>query len=274
MAAQQNYPQATFVSVPLNTTPTQSEKERIEKLFPKKTMKDLSTAQLIFAGIAALAQVHTTLIFKFFAENIMILHLLKVILIANGEAYIGTGIWTGFVFAIAGGVGLMASQRPSYSMVTAFMVLSIIASIFALILIVVSGIGMGRYSYRSRSSSRFLFGMELLIGLAEGIVAITTAAFCCRVTCISPHRQNNVAFTRTGQEFTDIPISPLPMPMSSGAMHPPTMASAVAGGAVAGAVAGAVGQSLSPAPPAYKERQESQDDEDPLGLQDPWQRFE
>eukprot|EP00093_Oithona_nana_P002854 02854.XXX_58499_57801_1 [CDS] Oithona nana genome sequencing. len=211
-------------------------------------MKDLSTAQLIFAGIAALAQV---------------------ILIANGEAYIGTGIWTGFVFAIAGGVGLMASQRPSYSMVTAFMVLSIIASIFALILIVVSGIGMGRYSYRSRSSSRFLFGMELLIGLAEGIVAITTAAFCCRVTCISPHRQNNVAFTRTGQEFTDIPISPLPMPMSSGAMHPPTMA-----GAAAGAVAGAVGQSLSPAPPAYKERQESQDDEDPLGLQDPWQRFE
>ena len=268
MAAQQNYPQATFVSVPLNTTPTQSEKERIEKLFPKKTMKDLSTAQLIFAGIAALAQVHTTLIFKFFAENIMILHLLKVILIANGEAYIGTGIWTGFVFAIAGGVGLMASQRPSYSMVTAFMVLSIIASIFALILIVLSGIGMG-YRYRYRSSSRFLFGMELLIGLAEGIVAITTAAFCCRVTCISPHRQNNVAFTRTGQEFTDIPISPLPMPMSSGAMHPPTMA-----GAAAGAVAGAVGQSLSPAPPAYKERQESQDDEDPLGLQDPWQRFE
>ena len=269
MAAQQNYPQATFVSVPLNTTPTQSEKERIEKLFPKKTMKDLSTAQLIFAGIAALAQVHTTLIFKFFTENIMILNLLKVILIANGEAYIGTGIWTGFVFAIAGGVGLMASQRPSYSMITAFMVLSIIASIFALILIVVSGIGMGSYSYRSRSSSRFLFGMELLIGLAEGIVAITTAAFCCRVTCISPHRQNNVAFTRTGQEFTDIPISPLPMPMSSGALHPPTMA-----GAAAGAVAGAVGQSLSPAPPAYKERQESQDDEDPLGLQDPWQRFE
>ena len=183
------------------------------------------------------------------------------ILIASGEAYIGTGIWTGFVFAIAGGVGLMASQRPSYSMVTAFMVLSIIASIFALILIVLSGIGMGVHRYSYRSSSRFLYGMELLIGLAEGIVAITTAAFCCRVTCISPHRQTNVAFTRTGQEFTDIPISPLPMP--SGALHPPTIAPV-----------GAVGQSPSPAPPAYKERQESQDDEDPLGLQDPWQRFE
>ena len=175
-------------------------------------------------------------------------------------------------FAIAGAVGLMASQRPSYSMVTAFMVLSIIASLFTLPLIVISGIEMGEY--RGHVTWSFWSGIQLLTGLAEAIVAITTAAYCCRVTCVSPHRHTNVTFTRTGQEFTDIPISPLPMPMSSGAMHPPTMASAVAGGAVAGAVAGAVGQSLSPAPPAYKERQESQDDEDPLGLQDPWQRFE
>ena len=166
-------------------------------------------------------------------------------------------------FAIAGAVGLMASQRPSYSMVTAFMVLSIIASIFTLPLIVISGIEMGEY--RGHVTWSFWSGIQLLTGLAEAIVAITTAAYCCRVTCVSPHRHTNVTFTRTGQEFTDIPISPLPMPMSSGAMHPPTMA---------GAVAGAVGQSLSPAPPAYKERQESQDDEDPLGLQDPWQRFE
>ena len=262
MAAQQNYPQATFVSVPLNTTPTQSEKERIEKLFPKKTMKDLSTAQLIFAGIAALAQVHTTLIFKFFAENIMILHLLKVILIANGEAYIGTGIWTGFVFAIAGGVGLMASQRPSYSMITAFMVLSIIASIFALILIVVSGIGMGRYSYRSRSSSRFLFGMELLIGLAEGIIAIITAIFCCRVNCSkSPHRHTNVAFTTAGPQFTEIPMSPLPT--SSGATQQPNFAPG-----------SAVGQAPYPAPFGYQGNKENEDDPLGLQLQGPWGRPE
>ena len=57
---QQNYPQgpqATFVSVPLGTTSSESEKERIEKIFPKKTMKDLSTAQLIFGGLAAVTQV-------------------------------------------------------------------------------------------------------------------------------------------------------------------------------------------------------------------------
>ena len=69
-----------------------------------------------------------------------------------------------------------------------------------------------------------------------------------------------MAFTRTGQEFTNIPISP--SPMSTGATQPINSAS----------VGGAVGQ--SPAPPAYQEKHESRDDQDPLGLQDPWQRFD
>ena len=123
----------------------------------------------------------------------------------------GTGLWTGVFFAIAGVVGLMASRRPSYSMVTAFMVLSIIASIFAVPLIVLSGIAMGENnSYYMRMHStvatcKFMSAIQMLIGLAQGIVTITTAAFCCRVTCVSPHRHTNVAFTRTGQEINDIP---------------------------------------------------------------------
>ena len=155
----------------------------------------------------------------------------------------------------------MASQRPSYSMVTAFMALSIIASIFALPLIIFSGIGMGG-GYRDYVTCKFVFGIQLLTGLAQGIVAITTAAFCCRVTCISPHSHTNVAFTRTGQEFTGMPISPLPL-STGGAAQSSNLAS----------VAGAVGQSPPPAPPAYQEKQESQDDEDSSDLQGPWQRF-
>ena len=157
----------------------------------------------------------------------------------------------------------MASQRPSYSIVTAFMALSIIASILALPLIIFSGIGMGG-GYRDYVTCKFVFGIQLLTGLAQGIVAITTAAFCCRVTCISPHSYTNVAFTRTGQEFTGMPISPLPL-STGGATQPTNLAS----------VAGAIGHS-PPAPPAYQEKQETQprDNEDPLGLQDPWQRFD
>ena len=70
MAMQQNYPQgpqATFVSVPLGTTSSESEKERIEKIFPKKTMKDLSTAQLIFGGLAAVTQV---ILFRLFSSSL------------------------------------------------------------------------------------------------------------------------------------------------------------------------------------------------------------
>ena len=157
----------------------------------------------------------------------------------------------------------MASQRPSHSTVTAFMALSIIASLFALPLIVFSGIGMGVIGYH-HVSCRFVCGIQLLMGLAQGIVAITTAAFCCRVTCISPHSYTNVAFTRTGQEFTGMPISPLPL-STGGATQPTNLAS----------VAGAVGHS-PPAPPAYQEKQETRPraNEDPLGLQDPWQRFD
>ena len=60
MASQQFYPQgpqATYVSVPLITNSSQSEKEWIQKLFPKKTILGLSIAQLIFAGLAAVTQV-------------------------------------------------------------------------------------------------------------------------------------------------------------------------------------------------------------------------
>ena len=157
----------------------------------------------------------------------------------------------------------MASQRPSYSIVTAFMALSIIVSIFALPLIIFSGIGMGG-GYRDYVTCKFVSGIQLLTGLAQGVVAITTAAFCCRVTCISPHSHTNVAFTRTGQEFTGMPISPLPL-STGGATQPTNLAS----------VAGAVGHS-PPAPPAYQEKQETRPraNEDPLGLQDPWQRFD
>ena len=60
MATHQNYPQgpqATFVSVPLLNNSSQSEKERINKLFPIKTILGLSIAQLIFAGLGAATQV-------------------------------------------------------------------------------------------------------------------------------------------------------------------------------------------------------------------------
>ena len=55
----QQYSPTTFVTIPLNADGNGAggEKERIQKLFPQKMMKNISIAQLVFGGIAAVTQV-------------------------------------------------------------------------------------------------------------------------------------------------------------------------------------------------------------------------
>jgi hypothetical protein len=168
-----------YLTIPQNVS-SQSDKDHIEKLFPTKTMKVCSILQLICAGTAALTQV--------------------ILFVVDQQRYgsisdVGAGIWTGLFFGIAGGVGLIASQRPSHCSVIAFMVMSIISSLFAIPLIVISGIGMGTSGYRRYRSSDHplmvpLFCVQLLTALFQGIVAVTTAAFSCRVVCCGKRSSN------------------------------------------------------------------------------------
>ena len=114
--------------------------------------------------------------------------------------------------------------------------------------------------YDDNSIDRLLNGTQMLIGLAEGIIAIITAIFCCRVNCSkSPHRHTNVAFTTAGPQFTEIPMSPLPT--SSGATQQPNFAPG-----------SAVGQGPYPAPFGYQGNKENEDDPLGLQLQGPWGR--
>ena len=55
----QQYSPTTFVTIPLNANGNGAggEKARIQKLFPEKMMKNISIAQLVFGGIAAMTQV-------------------------------------------------------------------------------------------------------------------------------------------------------------------------------------------------------------------------
>ena len=89
-------------------------------------------------------------------------------------ACVGTGLWTGFFFAIAGGLGLAASQRPSYSMVTAFMVMSIISALFAIPLIVISGksIFLGKNASQVELFSFALFKDLELVGMIAGTIEV------------------------------------------------------------------------------------------------------
>ena len=101
----------------------------------------------------------------------------------------------------------------------------------------------------------------MLTGLAQGVIAIVTATFSCRVTCISSSHHTNVVYARNVREFTDVPITNLPtMPSQS-----PIVVEAET----------ATGRMSSP--PAYQEKQGNQDQDnvvDPLSDQDPWQRFD
>ena len=124
---------------------------------------------------------------------------------------VGTGLWTGFFFAISGGVGFNAVQRPSSCTLIVYLVLSIVSALFAFPLIVFAGIGFDL----SRGKNVFaliFYGIQLLIGLLQGVVAITTAAFSCRAVCSRrKHHPGMVIFTSGNtagdQTFTTIPLN-------------------------------------------------------------------
>jgi len=232
-----------YLTIPQNVSDVnrQSKRDRMEKLFPKKTILICSILQLICAGTAAITQL---ILFAVDPDGY------------SSIADVGTGIWTGVLFGIAGGLGLNASQRPSHCSVIAFMVLSIIASLFAIPLIVISGIGIGEHR-RQYDLMRILCSIQLLTGLLQGVVAITTAAFSCRVVCCGKQRSNmgTVIYTNT------VPQSvPLTAVIATGSSE----------------ASGASGASVQPTstvdekPPKYEDLETDQD----TGEGDRYQRFD
>jgi len=154
--------------------------------FAKKTAKGLSIAQITLGVISMLSQI---------------------ILICLHEAYPGSyeriagageGIYCGVFFVIAGCIGLLASRKPSTCNISAFLTLSILASLFSAAQIILAsfnllGVATSRsyyYGYHrttypsSVSGAKIgLFGAMILAALAEGVIAIISSAVCCRGCC-------------------------------------------------------------------------------------------
>merc|ERR1712066_224509 len=169
------------------TIPTQndnqSEKEHIMKLFPKKYILTFSIIQLSCAALAATSQM---LVFGFrdhYYDNTSI----PVMVLFNA------GIWTGFFFGISGGLGIFASHRPSNGKIIAFMVLSIISIFFVLPLLFFALLGFWTSAMSHLDEHNYLFsrktlliicyGIQIVIGLLQGVVAITASAYSCRAVC-------------------------------------------------------------------------------------------
>jgi len=188
-----------------------SEKEHINKVFPKKSMLVTSSLQITCGAFAALT-------------HMILLGLTH----ETFPSVIGVGLWTGFFFGLAGGIGLIAMNRPSSCTVVAYMVLSIIASLNCLILLIFSGIGFGSYrSWRHGGDGvRVIYALHILVALVEAVTAITASAFCCRAVCCGKrHYPGTVIFApNAGQfqgasganvEFTAIPLSTVAPSVSS-----------------------------------------------------------
>jgi len=196
---------------------TKSEKEHILKLFPRRTILIFSIIQLVCAGLAGILQ-------------------MCVIGVSGGSHYyydfpanVGTGLWAGFFFGISGGIGFVALNRPSSASIIAFMVMSIISAIFALPLLVFAGIGFGG-GRRSNGFSIVCYGIQIIVGLLQGVVAITTSAFACRATCcVRKQNPGAVVFsqiTNNGEQtFATIPLNQIIQPSAQATVPTVTPAS-------------------------------------------------
>ena len=104
------------------------------------------------------------------------------------------------------------------------MVMSIIATLFALPLIIFAGAGIGdakrriRWFDEDRTGTLILWCIQLLIGLAQAVIAITTAAFACRTVCCGKRSTAGAVLFNSGnntEQFTAIPLSTVALPTAS-----------------------------------------------------------
>merc|ERR1711935_777559 len=98
--------------------------------------------------------------------------------------FMGNGIMNGIFFAVTGSIGIFAASKPSNCSVSAFMVLSIISSVYSVPWFVYSCITTNTYSYSYRYSSNVvIYGIQCLVSLIESVIAITASGYSCRVFC-------------------------------------------------------------------------------------------
>jgi len=96
---------------------------------------------------------------------------------------IGEGIFCGVPFLITGILGLITLKKTSYCKITAFLVFSIISSIFGLILIILSVILMDFAIIRGNALAIASHSCLLILGLIEVFLGIVSSGYSCHGCC-------------------------------------------------------------------------------------------
>jgi len=107
----------------------------------------------------------------------------------------GTGIWSSVFFIISGSLSICSGKNTNSCLIISTMVMSIISAISAGILVIFSALGLDHdgygcryynndYYYRNCKVNPDIFhGIQLLVGIIEMVLAITSAIISCKATC-------------------------------------------------------------------------------------------
>merc|ERR1711915_461159 len=114
----------------------------------------------------------------------------------------GTGIWSSVFFFISGGLSVCSGKNPNSCLVISTMVMSIFSAISAGILIIFSsfGIAFGVDDYYHKSSASqgevcFLHILQLLSGVTELFMSITSSSLACKATCCRDEEERSNPYT-------------------------------------------------------------------------------
>jgi len=221
------------------------------KRFPKNLMLTLSSIQLVMGCLAVITQI------------------IGLSTRYPDAHYVGTGIWCGIFYGLAGLFGIIASLKPSFSSIVTFMVMTIIASVFCIPLLISSSLSTAFTNnyYRDLNGLKHaMFAIQIVISLMEAGAAIGSSVMTCKAvcSCCRPMREDGVVYyTNNGQVnathagavnqpvvmppqqpgYVTIPISQIQAAAASGgAMALPTEAS----------IPGAVNIAATTPPPKYE----------------------
>merc|ERR1711915_1082592 len=102
----------------------------------------------------------------------------------------GTGIWSSMFFFISGGLSVCSGKNPNSCLVISTMVMSIFSAISAGILIIFSSFGIAFDVHHFPSTSTqgllcFLHILQLLSGVTELFMSITSSSLACKAFCCS-----------------------------------------------------------------------------------------
>ena len=115
--------------------------------------------------------------------------------ISDGNIPFSTGIWTAVFFIISGSLAIAGARSGNKCLVVATLVMSIISTICAAILLILSSIMLAVPYHRNTSFGIAATVVCVVMGLMMLVVGITSASLTCRPLCCSSAGQGAVHYS-------------------------------------------------------------------------------